>query len=120
MGHIRIGHSTEQMIKSKSYIGINEYHNLVKFDSDYLPIEMDTGASCVMPMKINDFIELDKYKETINNLGAIKVKGKGKIWWPILNDKSEQVELVIKDALYAARLPIRFYNQLQILTQQNY
>ena len=37
---------------------------------------------------------------------------------PILNDKNEQVYLIIKDALYAPNLPIILTNLLQILTQQ--
>ena len=57
MDHIRIGHSTKQLIKSKAYIGIHDQHDHVTFDSDSFPIVMDTGTSCAISMDIHDFIE---------------------------------------------------------------
>ena len=66
--HIRVSHKTRQMIKLKAYVGIHEYHDHFKFDSDYFPIVMDTGASCAISIEITDFIEIDKHKITINGL----------------------------------------------------
>ena len=40
---------------------------------------MDTGAECAISMNINNYIELDKFKDTINGLGSPQVEGKGKL-----------------------------------------
>ena len=80
---------------------------------------MDTGASCAISMDIEDFIEIDKHDTTINGLGALKVEGKWTIRWSMLNDENEQVDLIIKDALYAPNLLIILANPRQILNQQN-
>ena len=117
--HIRVSHKTRQMIKLKAYIGIHKYHDHFKFDSDSFPIVMDTGASCAISMDIEDFIELDEHDTTINGLGALQVKGKGTLRWSMLNDENEQVDLIIKDALYAPKLPIRLANPRQILNKQH-
>ena len=77
------------MIKLKAYVGIHEYHDHFKFDSDSFPIVMDTGASCAISMDIEDFIVIDKQETTINGLGALKVEGKGTVWWSIINHKNE-------------------------------
>ena len=106
------------MIRLKSYLSLNQYHEHTKFDSDSFPIVLDTEASCVMSIDINDIIKLDRYKDDVSGLGAIRVEGKGNIQWPILNDNNEQVELVIKGALYAPNLPIQYANPLLILSQQ--
>ena len=53
--HIRVSHKTKQMIKLKAYIGIHEHNDHVKFDSDFFPIAMDTGASCVFSINIEYF-----------------------------------------------------------------
>ena len=88
MGHIKIGNSAKQMIKSKAYMGIYEHHDHVKFYSDSFPIVMDTGASCAISIKINDFIELDKHEDTIHGLRALRGEGKGTLRWTILNDEN--------------------------------
>jgi hypothetical protein len=80
---------------------------------------MDPGASYAISMDIEDFIEIDKHETTINGLGSLKVEGKGTVQWTILNDENKQVDLIIKDALYAPNLPIILANPLQILNQQN-
>ena len=63
-------------------------------------------------MDINDYIALDKHEVTINGPGALQVEGKGTLRWFILNNENKQVDIIIKDALYAPNLPIRLANPL--------
>ena len=65
------------------------------FDSDFTMILLDTGASCAISMDINDFIEIDSYKDKISGLGTISVKGKGTIKWKILNDYGQTTPIII-------------------------
>ena len=73
---------------------------------------MNIGASFAISMDIKDFIDIDKHRATINGLGSLRVEGKGKVRWSILNDKNEKVDLIIIDALYAPNLSIRLSNPL--------
>ena len=39
---------------------------------------MDTGASCAISININDFIELEKFKDTISGLESLQLEVKRK------------------------------------------
>ena len=90
----------------------------VSFDTDSETIVIDTGASSAMSMEYDDFIELNPHQDHINGLGNIPVEGKGTLKWNIQNTDGSIEPIIIRNAIYAPKLPIRLMSPQQFVRQQ--
>ena len=90
----------------------------VSFDTDSETIIIDTGASSAMSMEYDDFIELNPHHDHINGLGNIPVEGKGTLKWNIENTDGLIEPIIIRNAIYAPKLPIRLMSPQQFVRQQ--
>ena len=110
-------------ISCKNYIKallseIETNESYVSFDTDSETIIIDTGASSAMSMEYEDFIELNPYKDHINGLGNIPVEGKGTLKWNIQNEEGSSEPVIIRNAIFAPKLPIRLMIPQQFVRQQ--
>ena len=119
----KISNSHTINTKTKEYINAllsktETDESYVSFDTDSETIIVDTGASSAMSMEYDDFIELNPHQDHINGIGNIPVEGKGTLKWNIQNTDGSIEPIIIRNAIYAPKLPIRLMSPQQFVRQQ--
>ena len=84
-------------------------HKCVQFDTDSVPIVVDTGASESISMHRDDFVHYEPVKN-VNVRGiasGLQVQGVGTIRWVVKNDQGETTEMFCHNALHIPKCPVR-------------
>jgi hypothetical protein len=104
------------LLFSLSTPGINSEYN---FDESVERICVDTGASASVSTKRENFITLTSIKNLeINGIGAgLPIEGIGVLKWSLKDDKHNEIDLFIKDALYVPSAPMGLLCPQQIAQQ---
>ena len=90
------------------------------FDSDSVPIIIDSGASVTLTHSMKDFISYKEYDipRIVSGISSgLSLKGRGTIMWHVVNDHGQIVPITIRDVQYVPELPMRLLSPQQLLQQ---
>lgn len=91
--------------------------NNIIFDTDSVPLILDTGASSGFTYDKKDFIKLQPFSGNVSGLGQLDIKGIGTVTYNIVNDNNNTVELIIAQVFYVPNLHIHLLSPQQISKQ---
>ena len=90
------------------------------FDSDSVPIIVDSGASVSLTHSMQDFISYEVYANPTMVTGitsGLQIQGQGTIAWHVVNDHGHVVPIIVRNVQYVPELPMRLFSPQQLLRQ---
>jgi hypothetical protein len=86
------------------------------FDSDSIPIIVDSGATETLSNSKHDFVSYTPYttpRMVTGITSGLSLEGHGTISWQVVNDLGIVVPLIIHNAQYVPQLPTRLLSPQQ-------
>ena len=77
------------------------------WDSDALPIVVDSGASRTLTPRKQDLYDAIPFKTRVKGLGQGAITHKGKIRWHVTDDSGKRVTIADDEAYYSPEAPYR-------------
>jgi len=93
---------------------------LATFDSDSVPIIVDTGATVTLTNNKTDFLSYTPYAipRMVQGISeGLTLEGHGTASWPVVNDQGSVVSLIVHNVQYVPNLPTRLLSPRQLLQQ---
>ena len=90
------------------------------FDSDSIPIIVDSGATVTLSNSKHDFVSYTPYttpRMVTGITSGLSLEGHGTISWQVVNDLGIAVPFIIHNAQYVPQLPTRLLSPQQLLEQ---
>lgn len=85
---------------------ISQYSN-VQFDTDAVPIIIDSGATCAFMNQRSDFINFTASSGKVSGLGTLIITGTATVRYYAKTIDNKIIPIIIKDTLYVPDLPVR-------------
>ena len=89
----------------------------IKFDTDAIPLILDTGESSTFTYNRDDFINYKSYQVQVQGLGKLEIKGKGTVKYNITDNNGEMVSLIIANVYHVPKMHIRLISPQQVSKQ---
>jgi len=90
------------------------------FDSDSVPIIVDSGASVTLTHSMRDFISYKDHEtpRLVTGISSgLSLKGQGTVMWHVVKNLGQIVPITIKDVQYVPDLAMRLLSPQQLLQQ---
>ena len=77
------------------------------WDSDSVPIVVDTATSKTITPRFADLIDPEPFKTSLKGIGQGAITHKGRVCWSVIDDNGNSVELFDDEAYYSPSAPYR-------------
>ena len=116
--YIPLAHSTQCNVLAylDSHISKTTLHD-VAFDSNSIPLIVDTGATGAFSNKKSDFIKFNPLQGEVRGLGTLQIKGTGTVRYRVQTIYNKIITIEIQDALYVPDLPVHLLSPQQLAQQ---